>query len=331
VHPVHGLKKLQPISFAPADEPVTSGNVTDINTEWIEPLELAVIPSASELQGAVANQINEVNETASDQLDTSVFQKTAAEIAEFRTAALDVVANVESHLEGISKISATITAEMEAIKRDIDAVLAIVPLDVVAVAGQIQALVQLPARAIQDTQARLDAYQNFAAGIGLISPETPGTPSYNRVAIQETALTASFAAVADVSSTGVLQSRAESVGVIETVQALFKDATDALDATQELFEGASIDKQYFSQSQSYSDSALLIAQTVTYLLRAAFDLKVEKRFVLDRARNPVMVCIEEYGDLGDGDVNLDFFNDTNKIEEGEFSLMPKGRELVVYV
>lgn len=331
VHPIHGLLKLQPLSFTPNDQPVTSGNVTTIETEWIEPLDLAVVPSVPELQATVAAQIETVNDISASQLDDNVFQETAAETASFRAAVLDVVANVESHLESVSGFAADITAEMLAIKRDIDAVLAVVPLDVIAVAGQLQSLIQLPTQAIQDVQARLDAYKNMAVGVGLLSPDTPGTPSYNTVLVQEQALTATVGAVADVASTGTLLSRTEAVGVIEDVLVLFDDITDNLDASQVLFEGSAIDVQYFSQSQSYSVAARLVALTVAYLLRAAFDLKVEKRFILTRSRNPVMVTIEEYGGLGDGDVNLDLFLDSNKIEGDEHLIIPKGRELVVYV
>ena len=81
IHPVHGLKKLQPLSFTPSDDPVTSGNITDIETEWIESLEPSAVASTPELQATVSSQIETVNETASDQLDQSVFQKTAAEIS----------------------------------------------------------------------------------------------------------------------------------------------------------------------------------------------------------------------------------------------------------
>ena len=331
IHPILGEKKLQPMSFTPDWQPVTSGGITTIETEWIEPLDLAVIPSAPELQATVASQIETVNDISASQLSDNSFQETAAETASFRAAVLDVVANVESHLESVSDFSASITSEIEAIKRDVDAVLAVVPLDVIAVAGQLQAMIQLPARAIQDTQARLDAYKNMAVGVGLMSPDTPGTPSYNRVAVQELALTATVGAVADVASTGTLLSRTEAVGVIEDVLTLFGDVTDNLDASQVLFEGSAIDVQYFSQSQSYSVAGRLTALTVAYLLRAAFNLKVEKRFVLTRSRNPAMVAMEEYDGPGEGDANINFFNDTNKIEDNEFIMMPKGRELVVYV
>jgi hypothetical protein len=331
IHPVHGLKKLQPVSFTENTDPVKSGNVTQFDTEWIEPLELAALPSASELQASIAAQIETVNEVAAEQLEQSTFQKIAAEIAAFRDAVNNVVSAVEDNLQALSNFAADIAAEIEAIKRDIDNVLSVVPLDVISLAGQIQELIQLPARAIDDIQTRLDTYENFAEDLGLISPDTTGRDSYNRVAVQECALTAVFCAVADISSTGSLTSRSQAVQVIEANQKLFSDAIDVLDSTQELFEGQPIDRQYFSQSQSYSDSGKLVSQTVAYLLRSLFDLKTEKRFTLDRNRNPVMVTIEEYGSLGEGDINLDLFLESNQIEGNEHLIMPKGRELVVYV
>jgi prophage DNA circulation protein len=332
IHPVHGLLNLQPVSFSPNDQPVTSGNITQVNTEWIEIVSLDAPPSAPELQATTAAQIVTINDVTSDQLVNSTFQDTAEEKGSFRKAVLDVVAGVEKHLETLSKFSSEITAEMESIKRDIDVVLAVIPLDIIAVAGQLQQLIQLPALAVEDTSSRLDAYGNFASDISLsLTPDAVGTSNYNRVAIQELALTSAMAAVADISTTGDILSRPEAVGIIDTNIELFESSTNALDATQELFKNEPIDTQYFSQSQSYPQASRLVGLTVEYLLRAAFDLKVEKRFILDRQRNPVMVALEEYGSPGENDANINLFIDTNKLEDIEHLIMQAGRELVVYV
>ncbi len=74
IHPVLGLLKLQPMTFTPKWQPVKSGNVIEIETTWIEPLDLAVVPSVPELQSNVAAQIEEVNEVAAEQLNTNTFQ-----------------------------------------------------------------------------------------------------------------------------------------------------------------------------------------------------------------------------------------------------------------
>lgn len=332
VHPVLGLLKLQPLEFSPNWQPVKSGNITQVDTEWIEPISPAAVASAPELQAIVSAQIDAVNEVAAEQLEQSVFQAAAEQIAAFRAAVLDGVAAVQENLQPIADFSASITAEIEAITRDINTVLAVVPLDIIAVAGQLQAMIQLPARAIQDVESRINTYKALADDISFsLTPDTPGTASYNRVAVQELCLTAVFCAVADISSTGVLVSRVEAIGIIQANLDLFNDATNALDASQTLFDGQSIDKQYFSQSQSYAVSAELNAQTVEYLLRSAFDLKTEKRFVLTAPANPARIAMQEYGGTGDGDANLILFNETNNIQGDEFLMMQAGREVVVYI
>jgi len=332
IHPVLGLKKLQPLSFSPNIQPIESGNVTQIETDWIEPLDVAALPSAAELQASIAAQIDELNDIAAEQLEQSTFQRLAAEVGAFRNGVLDIVSSIEGKLEAVSAFSAAITSEIEAIKRDINRVLEVVPLDVISVAGQLQELIQLPARAITDISTRLDAYQGFADDISFsLTPEEPGTSSYNRVAIQELALTATFGAVAEISSTGTLLSRTDAVELIERNVALFTDSTNALDATQDLFKNEPIDRQYFSQSQSFPGAAQLNALMVAYLLRSSFDLKVEKRFTLDRPRNPVMVAMEEYGGPGEDDANITLFIESNGLQDTEHFIMSQGREVVVYV
>ena len=332
IHPVVGLKTLQPLSFTPDWQPVTSGGITRITTEWMEPLGPAAVASVPELQALVSAQVLAVNSVAAEQLEEITFQDTAAEIGGFRSAVKDAVASVSDKLDAISEFSAAVTAEINAIKRDIDAVLAVVPLDILAVAGQLQELIQLPARALADVEARLDSYSSLADDLSFsLTPDTPSTSGLNRVAVQELCLTAVMGAVSDVSSTGELTSRPEAIEIINGNNNLFGDATDALDASQSLFDGQSIDTQYFSQSQSFTAAARMNALTVAYLLRSAFDLKTEKRFVLKSDSNPVIVALREYGGAGENDENIKLFIDSNKIEGSEHIMMKRGREVVVYI
>jgi len=92
-----------------------------------------------------------------------------------------------------------------------------------------------------------------------------------------------------------------------------------------------IDTQYFSQSASFSDSLGLIAQAAQFLLLKSFDLAVEKRFNLKTDEAPIFTTIKEYGTLGEGDANFDFFIETNNLKGNDILLMKSGREVVVYV
>ena len=331
IHPVKGSLNLQLISVAENIQPVESGNLTQFDTEWIEPLEDSAVPSAFQLRSTIDSQIDEINSTVSDQIGSNILQKTAAQVAAFKATVDAVVASVEKFLAPIYEIQSEINAQILSIKRGVNTLLTAPVLDVISIAGQIQAMIQLPALAVADINSRVEAYQNFiSAALGL-SPETAKTKDRNIVAVQELALTSGLASISFISSTGELSSRLQAIELIEANTQLFKDIIDTLDATQELFQDEIIDKQYFSQSESYSDAVLMISQTIAYLLRSAFDLSIEKRFVLEKMRAPIEITISEYGDLGENDINFDLFIDSNGLKGNEILILPEGREVLVYV
>lgn len=105
----------------------------------------------------------------------------------------------------------------------------------------------------------------------------------------------------------------------------------ALDTAQERFESLDIDLQYFSQRQTYAQSAKLIALVIQFLLLSAFDLSVERRITLTRPRSPIEITVTEYGTLGENDVLLDLFLLSNGLTGDDIYLLPAGREIVIYV
>ena len=191
--------------------------------------------------------------------------------------------------------------------------------------------IMMPALAIEDIKSRLDAYQNFADAIFNLSPDTPSNEGRNIVSVQEMALSACLASYSFISVTGDITSRSQTVEIIDNNAELFTDITDNLDTTQELFINNSIDMQYFSQSESFNDAIRMNALTLQYLLRALFDLAIEKRFILDRFWAPIEITIKEYGTLGPEDINFDLFIASNFLKGNEIFILPPGREVVVYV
>ena len=331
IHPVRGALDLQLISVTENIQPVQSGNMTQFDLEWIEPLEDSEVSSLFQQRSTIDSQIDEVNSSASDQIDSNILQKTAAQVAAFEATVSSVVSAVEKFLAPIYELQSEINAQILSIKRGINSLLTAPVLDVVSIAGQIQALVQLPALAIADINSRVDAYQNFINEALNFSPETAQSKDRNIVAVQELALTSALASISFVSSTGELASRLQAIELIEANIELFKNITDTLDETQELFKDEIIDGQYFSQSESYSDALLMISQTIAYLLRSAFDLSIEKRFVLEKMRAPIEITISEYGDLGENDINFDLFIESNGLKGNDILILPEGREVLVYV
>jgi len=180
-------------------------------------------------------------------------------------------------------------------------------------------------------EARLDAYGRYADEIFGLDPGGANLEGRNIVSVKEVALIAGIGAVAGISSTGTLNSRLQAVEAIEINAALLNDTIDNLDSSQEAFESVPIDVQYFSQSESFPTVATLTALTQAFLLRSIFNLAIEKRFILSQQKSPIRITIEEYGSLGEGDANLDFFITTNQIEGLEIIMLLAGREVVVYV
>jgi len=331
VHPVLGTLLLQLISVTESISPVDSGNVTEFEIEWLEPIDEVNLPSVSQLRSTVLNQVNDVNETSSEQLEALTQQNTAAEITAFESAVNGVIAAVDTHLKPVYELNATINSQISSIKRGIDALISEPVLDVVSIAGQIQALIQLPAIAIADVSERVSAYGNLIESLVNLSPDEPSTRNLNIVGIQEISMVSAVGALSSISVTGTLESRVDSISLIDNVSERFKLVVDSLDAVQTLYEDNPIKFQYYSQSQSFADTALITARTLAYLLRTTFDLSIEKRFVLDRDRAPLEITIAEYGAPGDNDSNFDLFIESNGLRENEILLLPAGREVVVYV
>lgn len=331
LHPVHGLLDLQLVSATEQALPVESGNLTQFDTVWLEPVSEVQRTSTVQIKGQISNQINVVNGSSADQLLANVSQDTAGEVSAFQNSVNNVVAAVENTLENVSDLSAEITARMISIKRGISAVLDVVPMDIISLAGQVQQLIQLPALAIADVEARLDTYGNFADQIFGQDSGPVNLEGKNIIAVKELALVSAIGAVAGISSTGALNSRLQAIEVIEVNAALLNDTIDHLDESQSAFETVPIDVQYFSQSESFPSVAGLTALAIAFLLRSIFNLAIEKRFILPVQKSPIRITIEEYGSLGDGDVNFDFFIATNQLQDLEIIMLEAGREVVVYV
>lgn len=332
VHPVRGKLKLQLISVTESINPVESGNVTQFETSWIEPIEDAVIKSASQLSSDISNQADNTNITAANQLSENIKQDKFTEKLAI-TSTMDKITNaVKTNLAPLYETLAEVNAQVQSIYRGVQDTVTQVTVDVLSLAGQVQNLVQLPGLVSDDIDARLNAYSGFISeALDFSTDDDLTNRGKNVVSVKEVALTAAIVATAQVVVTGDLKTRGQAIESIETISGLFVDITDGLDGTQEAFKDNDIDIQYFSQSASFSDASVIIAQTFAYLLKRSFDLAIERRFTLERPRAPIEIVISEYGDLGADDINLDLFIAANSLKNKDILILPAGREVVVYV
>jgi hypothetical protein len=330
-HPVDGDKNLFLVSVRRDIQPVTNGGLTNFSTNWIQSIARERILSRAATPEDVAAQTIEINNAAADEFDNKITQETETQKEAVRTTSRSLLTRIRAALAGIYELSNEINSQVNAIQSAINSTLNEFILRPLALAAQFQQLIQLPALAVENIQRRLAAYRELAESIFELSPETIFPRDLNIAACLELNLTATLAAASQSLVTGPLTSRLAALENSNALLELFDFATDGLDNIEQLFKDLQADRQFLTQVDVFALLGALTAQAVDSTVKTSFDLRIEKRFVLDRARAPIEITIAEYGDLGENDSNLDLFNDTNLLQGDELTLLPAGKEVVVYV
>lgn len=331
IHPEKGTLTLQLTSVTEKINPLTSGGLKQFDTNWIEPIKATTEKSTAQLGSEVDAQATASNESSQTQYDENIALDQASEQIANEQAIKNSIIYHDDAFGDIVSQSDTIAAEVAATTTGIYDSLNQSAIDSITLAGQMQQLVQLPILATNDISARVEAYGNYVTAQFTQSPTTANPESKNTANVIEVNCSASLVAMAQSIISGELSTRSEAIDYIEAITDLFDTITDGLDDVQTAFDSEAIDKQYFSNSASYADLARLVGLTIQYLLRSSLDLRIEKRFIIDKQRTPTDLTVENYGTLGANDENLDYFISTNNLMDKDIRLLPAGREVVVYL
>lgn len=326
-HPVRGQLTLQLVTATEEIQPVSSGNITAVNTEWIEPIDPSVTASVSQRSIELLAQAETIRNVASEQLAAVVELDTPSKLTQFKNAVEKAASLVDNTLAPLRQQVASVNASVLSVKRGITSALNESALNVLGLGGQLQTLVSLPGDSITDISVRIDYYSGLIANMAGFGPSTPTSGGVNTAAVQEIVLTAAVSSIVTGMAEGELDSREDAISYLESAGAAFVDITETLDDSQALYQDNIIDNQYFSQSQSFNDLAYLVGLVTALLLRKSFDLAAAKRFTLKRSRTPAEISATEYGDL----THLDFFISSNRLKGNDILLLPAGREVVVYL
>ncbi|MCK5603580.1 DNA circularization N-terminal domain-containing protein [Candidatus Pacearchaeota archaeon] len=330
-HPMEGPLELQLISVTKNNQPIESGGITEINTEWIEPIDPATLVTARELAGIIDGQ--------SDVLNVSAAQQFANQLNESSEKLRSVINNTTT---GISNLTAfalgplftatdALDNSINAIQDGIQDTLNATVLQAESLAGQIQALVQLPVLGTSDVISRLDSYDDLVDEYIALLPLNSTQSAKNETLCQELALSACLVSLAQTITTGTLKTRQQAVGAAQLIIAIFNRMLAALEAVQDTFSTEDIDNQYWAMTDGISEASILVSQAVRYLLVSSFDLKVERRFILEEPAAPIAIAAREYGGFGENDSNYDLFIESNDLHGNDILWLPSGREVVIYV
>lgn len=351
-HPVHGFFELQLLSVTEEMQPITSGGITKITSEWIEPIDEKTLLSGRQMAGIVDGLSTDLNLSAVEQFVANIKEGTEGLQNAINTTTNGIANLTDFALSPLAAVVSAVDTAFLAIQRGIQDTLLATVFKVRALAGQIQNLIELPVLGANDLTTRMARYDDLRQALAKQLPgeensTTSGIASTdeekNNIALNELAfmaiivansqivITAPTAAQTDDPAQAVLKTRTQAIETAQAIAQTFEDITTTLDAQQEAYADLDIDKQYFSQSISYSAAAILVSETMRYLLNIAYDLKVERRFTLTEYRAPIEIVIAEYGDLGDNEVNWHEFVEANALEDTESLLLPPGKEIVLYV
>lgn len=328
VHPVHGTVELNLVRWTCNDDPTESGNVTQIDTEWVEPLNPQTLKTARQMAGIVDSLLVDYYVASTMWYEETVYDDTFGEQQACGQTADRLATAAESDLGDLARGNSDVRSAYNASVDGLADAVSSDTFSAASIASNLRGIIQAPALGSTDIEESLAAYSAYIdAVIETLPSGLPSNRAANKLATCESALDSALGAVCRVVTTGKLTTRAQAIAAAQSIAEMLSRVTSALDDAAELFNGRRIDRQYFSQAATYQAAVSAISKAVEYLLTAAFDLAVEKRFTLDRPKAPIGIVIEQYGD----ESRLDEFIATNSLRGIEILVLPAGREVVVYV
>lgn len=343
-HPLRGYFELQPLKIDINTAPIRSGNVIEVLSTWMEPIDDKTGKTGRELAGIIDALSTDVNTGMLDRILNSVNDATEAynnRTKKIATGIKNVTDYILSPLTtSVDAVNSVFMSTQNAIN---DITLATV-FEVEQLVGQIQDLIQIPVASSRDLKNRKSAYTDLATNIfALKNEEQKDRYSKNENIMVELALASTLVAQAQViistpikgvdenenNVIGIL-SRVDVINTIEEISDLYNSIIEFMDETQELYSSQPIYDQYYSFSEVYGNLARLISSTLDYLQIVIYDLNVETIVTLTKPTSPVEFTINNYGGLGANDYYLDLVIDSNRLIDEELIMLESGRKVVVY-
>lgn len=311
-HPVKGNLTLQLVKIKEEIEPVSSGNITKIATDWIEPGTNAPLVFAPDVASQISDATGSVYEDFGDAINTS----SPLALAQVYSDVVEVTASIASLNSLISDNSG--------ILQTLSATLSVATLDAYSLGASVQALVAMPGTLQPNTSSAFSFYLNLMNNSSVLAPSTPSVNGLNSMAMLELVETSCFIAMCQAVLDANLTSRAQAIGYLNSLTTAFSTMCEILDSAQTLYASNPLATQYFSLSQCYTGLLSLLQATCNYLLTEAWGLAVAKYITLSRDRAPIEIALTE-------GVDLDDFISSNQLYGTEILLLPAGTQVVVYL
>jgi len=334
IHPVVGYIRAQPLSFTVKDNPTESGGVYEIQTEFLESIDVEelTLGSGFNLLASIFDALAVLAHIAALAVTIALAVQSAyREVQALRSTFTKSKATIQQRLASLAQTSGEILASFNAKINEIETALDNTVIDISQVGSAIQQAIALPANISTDFNTRFQTYKKMTDDIFNLAPEGTEPEDRNIVLVQELVLSSIMITNATIGTSSKFRTRQEAINAANAIREQFNAITANLDAVQTNFKDQFLAEQYFSNSASYTELADITSKAIQFIRKNAFDLSVEKRVKITNPVSIMRFIIEEYGsDMKDIDQTLNDFIDYNKLNGEEILLLPAGREVVVY-
>ena len=325
-HPIYGTVDVVPFgTITRRDDLKTAANQAIIEVAFWETIGIIYPTSQNDPASNVLTAVDEYNNTAAAEFEEVTDLDSAVEQSSFKNTYQASLDAVKSGLQSVADTQDDVKKQFDAINDSINNGIDILVSEPLTLAFQTTQMIQAPARALTNIEARLDGYANLANLIigGDDNIAVPGLDSRHSNDFHTDDLYA---------STYVTGS------IVSVVNNQFNTKTEALQAADVvLTQFANLvewrDNNFQSLSEidtggAYQQLLEAVALAAGFLVEISFSLKQERRIVLDRNRTIIDLVAELYGSIDD---QLDFFINSNDLSGTEILELPRGREIVYYI
>jgi prophage DNA circulation protein len=317
-HPRYGVVDVVPFgTITQRDDLKTAANQVVIEVTFWETIRLIYPAAQADPASAALSAVGEFNVALSAEFEQSTSLDSAVDAATLKSGYLSLLDAVAGSLQDVADVQSDVQQQFNEVVESINRGINILIAEPLTLAFQTAILIQAPARAIADIEARLDAYKNLANSITSGGSSDDANSFYTRDLFATSYVTGSVVSVLNNQFSTKTEALSAAEGILSQLDSVTQWRDDNFAALLEIDTGA-----------AYQKLQEAVALTAGFLVQISFTLKQERRVILTRNRTIIDLVAEFYGETDD---RLDFFIDSNSLTGSEILEVPRGREIVYYI
>ena len=326
-HPVYGDLNVVPFGAVQRrDNLQTRANVVTVQVTFWEVISSITIATEENPRTATEKAIRTSNDAGQQGLVEYIKVFSIEELVSLQNSVAALVNDLNKLIRPIANTVESIVRTYDAIEqsilRGIDTVVG-TPL---ALAAQIQALIQAPARAVELIQTKLDGYGNLFDSLLGANAGEPFEPGLNNVHSNDfhtldMAAGAVLSAIALSALNSTFETAPQAITTADFLLTKFGEYTDWRDKNFESLE-------QIDTGEAFQGVQEMVSIASAFLIETSFSSAQERVMVTNRPRTLIDLCAELYGEV---DERLDFFIRSNSLNGTEIIEIPADREILYYV